>query len=299
VGNVSLQVNNIKENTYSADIQITENGNDVQLLGDIYAPPTGEMSMDATLELKPMTIKTIEAFSLGNLQGSQGDLSGVLKITGTFSAPRINGDLTFNDAVINASMLNSNMLIDNQKIYFNDQGISFRQFNIKDSKNNLAKLNGSIRTATYTDFDFNLNLSTQNFEVMNSTRENNDLFFGQMYITSSLQISGNLDKPRIDGNIKANENTNFNFIVPNENPGVAQREGVVKFVDRSDTTSANVFAQLDSLTSVSSDLSGYDIALNLSTDKNARFKIILDEGTQDALNIQGVAEIATSIDAND
>ena len=299
VGNVSLQVNNVKENTYSADIQITENGNNVQLLGDIFAPEDGEMSMNATLELKPMTIKTIEAFSLGNLQGSQGDLSGVLKITGTFSAPRINGDLTFNDAVINASMLNSNMLIDNQKIYFNDQGISFRQLNIKDSKNKLAKLNVTIKTSTYTDFDFNLHLSTQNFEVMNSTRENNDLFFGQMYLTSSLQISGNLDKPRIDGNIKANENTNFNFIVPNENPGVAQREGVVKFVDRSDTSAANVFAQLDSLTSVSTGLSGYDIALNLSTDKNAKFRIILDEGTQDALNIQGVAEIATSIDAND
>lgn len=299
VGNVSLQVNNIKENTYSADIRITENGNDVRLLGDIFSPPQGDMSIDATLELHPMTIKTIEAFSMGNLQGAQGDLSGVLKITGTFSAPRINGDLTFNDAVINASMLNSNMLIDNQKIYFNDQGITFRQLNIKDSKNNLAKLNGTIKTTTYTDFDFNLNLSTQNFEVMNSTRENNDLFFGKMYLTSSLQISGNLDKPRIDGNIKANETTDFNFIVPNENPGVAERDGVVKFVDRSDTSATNVFAQLDSITTVSSGLSGYDIALNLSTDKNAKFKIILDEGTQDALNIQGIAEIATSIDAND
>src|SRR5690606_36729145 len=57
-------------------------------------------------------------------------------------------------------------------------------------------------------------------------------------------------------------------------------------------------AQLDSLTTVSSELSGYDIALNLSTDREAKFKVILDEGTEDALNIQGVAELATSIDGN-
>jgi autotransporter translocation and assembly factor TamB len=299
IGNVALKVNNIKENTYSADVRITENGNDVHLVGDVISPPEGDMQIDATLNLNPMRMKTIEAFSLGNLRDAQGDLEGTLKITGTTSAPRINGELTFHDAIINASMLNSNMKVDNQKIYFNDQGITFRQFNLVDSKNNVARLNGTIKTTTYTDFVFNLNLTTDNFEVMNSTRLDNDLFFGKMYVTSNLRITGDLNKPRIDGNVKANDNTDFNFIVPNEDPGVAQREGVVKFVDRSDTARANVFAQLDSMTTVSNTLSGYDIALNLSTDPDAKFKVILDEGTQDALNIQGIAEINTSIDAND
>ncbi|MFZ4261973.1 translocation/assembly module TamB domain-containing protein [Sphingobacterium sp. HJSM2_6] len=299
IGNVMVKVNNVKENTYSADIRITENGNDVQLIGDIISPPQGDMQIDATLALKPMKMKTIEAFSMGNLKGASGDLTGGLQITGTTSAPRILGELTFVDAIINASMLNSNMKIDGQKIFFNNQGISFKNFNLTDSKNNTARLNGTIRTQTYTDFDFNLNLTTDDFEVMNSTRVDNDLFFGKMYLTSNIRITGNLDKPKIDGNVKANERTDFNFIVPNDNPGVAQRDGVVKFVDRSDTVRSNVFAQLDSMTKVSNTLSGYDIALNLSTDREAKFKIILDEGTKDALNIRGIAEINTSIDAND
>ena len=299
IGNVMVKVNNVKENTYSADIRITENGNDVQLIGDIISPPQGDMQIDATLALKPMKMKTIEAFSMGNLKGASGDLTGELQITGTTSAPRILGELTFVDAIINASMLNSNMKIDGQKIFFNNQGISFKNFNLTDSKNNTARLNGTIRTQTYTDFDFNLNLTTDDFEVMNSTRVDNDLFFGKMYLTSNIRITGNLDKPKIDGNVKANERTDFNFIVPNDNPGVAQRDGVVKFVDRSDTVRSNVFAQLDSMTKVSNTLSGYDIALNLSTDREAKFKIILDEGTKDALNIRGIAEINTSIDAND
>ena len=45
-------------------------------------------------------------------------------------------------------------------------------------------------------------------------------------------------------------------------------------------------------------LSGYDIALNLTTDRDAKFKVILDEGTKDALNIQGIAQINTTIDAS-
>lgn len=299
IGNVAIQVNNIRENTFSADVHITENGNDVQLTGDIIAPPEGDMQIDAILALSPMQMQTIQTFSMGSLRDASGTLAGDLHITGTPSAPRINGELTFNDAIINASMLNSAMKIDGQKVYFNNQGINFKQFNLVDSKNNTARLNGSIQTQTYTDFTFNLSLATDDFEVMNSTREDNDLFFGKMYVTSNLKITGNLDKPRIDGSVRANDNTDFNFVVPNEDPGVAQRDGVIKFVNRSDTARANVFAQLDSMTTVSSNLSGYDIALNLSTDREAKFKVILDEGTQDALNIQGVAEINTSIDAND
>ncbi|MBL1408151.1 translocation/assembly module TamB domain-containing protein [Sphingobacterium faecale] len=298
VGNILVKVDNLKENTYSADVKITENGNDVQLLGEYLAPPTGEASFNATLELKPLKIKTIEAFSMGYLQNSEGDLNGLLQISGNFDTPKIIGDLTFNKARMNVSMLNADLLMDKQKITFNNQGISFKQFELNDLRGNQAKLNGSILTKNYTDFDFNLNLTTKNFAAVNSTREDNDLFYGKLNITSNIRISGDLNKPVIDGDVKANENTDFVFIVPNENPGIAERDGVVKFVDKSDTARTNVFARLDSMTTATK-LSGMDLALNLSTDREAKFKVIIDEGSQDALNIQGIAELNTAIDASE
>src|SRR5690606_13362453 len=241
---------------------------------------------------------TIQAFSLGYLENCEGDLVGDLKITGTVDAPKINGGLTFQNSRLNVAMLNADFLMNNQTIHFNDTGIQFKKFEIKDLRGNTTLLSGSIATKTYTDFDFNLNLNMNDFAAVNSTREDNDLFFGKLYLTSNLRIRGNLDQPRVDGNIMVNENTDFVFIVPNDDPGIAQRDGVVKFVNRSDTARANVFARLDSMTTATQ-LSGLDIALNLSTDRDAKFKVILDEGTQDALNIQGVAELNATIDASD
>lgn len=298
VGTILLNVHNQKEDTYTADIRITENGNDVQLLGDYFAPINGKPSFKASLSLKPLKMKAIQAFSMGYLQNSEGDLSGVLDISGDLENPRIVGDLTFNQAKLNVAMLNADFLMDNQKISFTNQGLQFRQFLLRDGKGNEARLNGTILTKTYTDFDFNLNLTTNNFAVVNSTREDNDLFYGKLYATSNIRIRGNMDKPTIDGNVSANENTDFVFIVPNDNPGIAERDGVVKFVDKSDTARTNVFAKLDSLTTATR-LQGMDLSLNLSTDRDAKFKIIIDEGSQDALNIQGVAELTTTIDASE
>lgn len=297
IGNILIGVNNTKKDTYSADIRVTENGNDIKLIGDVFSPANGKSSMNGTLTLSPMKLATLEAFSMGYLKGADGDLEGKLELTGALNAPKINGELLFKKSQLNIAMLNADFMMDNQKIQFNDKGIQFKQFQIQDLRGNTARINGAVLTNDYTDFDFNLNLTTDDFSVVNSTREDNELFFGKLFVTSNIRITGDMHKPRIDGTVKANNKTDFSIIVPNENPGVSQRDGVVKFVNRSDTTRTNVFARLDSITTATH-LMGYDIALNLATDKDAKFRVILDEGTQDALNIQGVAELTTTIDAN-
>src|SRR5690606_31519883 len=76
-------------------------------------------------------------------------------------------------------------------------------------------------------------------------------------------------------------------------PGVVDRQGIVRFVDRSDTTRANVFAKVDSLTHT--ELSGLNLSVNIVTDKDARFTVVIDPGSQDALTIQGEAELNAGI----
>ncbi|AIM38209.1 hypothetical protein KO02_17115 [Sphingobacterium sp. ML3W] len=296
IGNVNIKVNNEKENTYAANVSITENGNNVSLIGEFISPPKGDATFNAVLNIAPLKMRTIQAFSFGYLKESKGDLQGELKISGTTNRPVIDGDLNFNSAEFNVAMLNASFFIDNEKIRFNNKGILFSDFNVKDKKGNVGALNGTILTSNYLDYDFNLNLKTDNFEVVNSTRQDNDLFFGKMYVSSDLRIRGTLDKPVVDGNIKVQDKTDFVFIMPNDDPGMVERKGVVEFVDKSDTTATNVFARLDSLTTTK--LTGIDVTLNLQTDKNAKFKVIIDEGSQDALNIQGEAELNAGIDAS-
>ncbi|PVH26466.1 translocation/assembly module TamB domain-containing protein [Sphingobacterium corticibacter] len=299
VGDISIKVNNETQNTFAADVAITGNGNEVQLLGTFMSPPEGDAQINASLEFKPMMMKTLEAFSFGNLKDTEGNISGKIDIAGTTAAPRITGGLTFNNSKMNVAMLNSTMLINNQTISFNNQGVQFKQFEIRDAKNNAARINGSVRTTDYSDFAFNLSLNMDDFEAMNSTMEDNDMFYGKMYLTTALKVTGDMNSPRVDGSIRTNDKTDFYFVVPNENPGVAERDGVVKFVDRSDSTSRNIFARLDSLTTAPTALTGMNISLKLQTDPEARFTVVLDPGTKDELHIQGVANLTAGIDASE
>ncbi len=289
VGDINLKVDNTRENTYAADISITGNGNDVRLTGDFISPPGGTSQLDFVLNINPMTMHTLEAFSLGYLRNTSGAINGKLDITGTPDQPRINGALNFDKASLNVAMLNATFNIDGQSIAFNDNGLRFNRFQLKDAKGNTAVLNGTVNTKTYTDYAFGLTLTANDFQVLNATQQDNDMYYGQLFISSNLNIKGDLNGPDVSGTLKVNEKTDVTFVLPNDDPGMVDREGIVRFVNRSDTSQANVFARVDSL--AHTELSGINLSVNIATDKDAAFTVVIDPGSQDALKIQGEAEL--------
>lgn len=294
VGNINLQVNNERENIFTANIDVDGNGNNVNLSGDLISPPGQPSSLDFTLNLNPLTMQTLEAFSLGYIRNTAGHISGSLKITGSLDQPRINGDLLFNESSMNVAMLNATFNVDQQRITFNNSGLRFNRFELKDSRGNTARINGTVTTTNYTDFDFGLTLTADDFQVLNASAEDNDLYYGTLFVTSNISIRGNIDNPALEGTLTVKDDTDVTFVLPNDDPGMVEREGIVRFVDRSDTTYFNVFGQLDSLTTT--ELGGLDVSIDIRTENEADFTIVIDPGTKDALNVRGEAELNMSIE---
>lgn len=294
VGDVGIRVNNERANTFAADISITGNGNDVRLTGDFISPPEGSASFDFTLALNPLSMNTLEAFSLGYLRQTSGNIEGTLKITGTTDAPNINGALNFNKASMNVAMLNATFNMDQQRISFDNQGLRFNRFTLTDAAGNKATLNGTVQTKSYTDFAFNLRFSTDNMQVINSTQKDNDMYYGKLFLTTNLNIRGDMNHPIVDGRIRVNDKTNLSFVIPDDNPGMVEREGIVQFVDKSDTLFRDVFGKVDSLKQTQ--LSGMDLSVNLEIDRNAAFTIVINPGTGDALFIRGDAQLSAGLD---
>jgi hypothetical protein len=294
VGNIALKVNNQTQNAYAASMSITGYGNQVDLNGMYYTTP--ESRFDLNLNIVNLGMKSIQGFSFGAIRNSSGNITGQLKITGTTSTPAVRGNINFNKVAFNVSMLNSYFTMPQESITFNDEGIRFNDFTLVDSTNNKAVITGSIYTKTYTDFAFGLNINSNNFRVINSSKADNKLFYGKLFLNSNIKIRGDMAKPVVDANLTVNEQTDLTIVLPTSDPGVEDRKGVVEFIDQSAPQMDSILLarQLDSLKQ--SELTGLDVNAVVNVDKNANFTIVIDERNGDVVQLKGEAHLNGGID---
>jgi hypothetical protein len=294
IGNIAIKVNKQGGNAFAANVNITGKGSQVELNGLYY---TGRQSrFDANINIEKLNMKSIEGFSFGSIKNAGGNITGKLKITGTTNTPAIAGDIHFNKVGFNVTMLNSYFRLPDESITFSDDGLHFNNFTLVDSTGNKAVLTGAVYTKTYTDFSFGLNVHADNFRVINSTVENNKLYFGKLYINADIKLSGNMASPVVDARLNVNEKTDMTIVLPQTNPGVEDRNGVVEFVNPNapETDSILLVKQLDSLRKTSA--TGMNVSANININKAAKFTVVIDAANGDVVHLQGQAQLNGGID---
>ncbi len=292
VGNINIKVNNQVANTFDANVEITGQGNQVNLDGTYRADTE---SFNLNLNLQQLQLKSIQGFTMGNMKNSSGHLSGNLKITGTTAAPNVRGKIRFNDGAFTITPLNSAFELINDEIAFNSEGLLFERFSLSDAKGNQLVLDGRVLTQTYSDFGFDLRVRADNFRAVNSTAKDNDLFYGKLFLDTRLNIKGDLEQPTVDGTIKINEDTDLSIVLPQSDPAVADREGIIEFIDQDNPQlTERLFPEVDSLRQTQ--LKGMDISVNIEIVKEAELSLIIDKGNGDYLSLKGEGQLNGGID---
>lgn len=294
VGNIDLKVNNQTANAYAAHINITGYGNQVTMDGLYYTTPASKFDLD--LNIVTLNMKSIEGFSFGAIRNASGNITGKLKITGTTSAPAIRGDVNFNNVGFNVSMLNSYFRMPKESVTFNDEGIRFNDFTLVDSTGSKAVVSGAIYTKNYTDFAFGLDITSDNFRVINSTQADNQLYYGKLYLDSRIKIRGDMNKPVVDATLTVNDKTDLTIVLPSSDPAVEDRKGVVEFINQNAPKMDSILLakRLDSLKK--SEITGMDVSATININKNANFNIVIDERNGDVVHIKGDAQLNAAID---
>ena len=290
IGNIKINVNNEIANTYDAKVEITGKGNQVNLDGKYFASNQG---FDFNLDLQHLEIRSIQGFTAGNIKNSSGHLTGKFRVTGTIDDPNVIGELKFNDGAFTVTPINSNFKLLNDKIVFDDRGIYFEKFSLSDENDNQLFILGRVDTPNYKDYAFNLNINADNFRAMNSKEKDNDLYYGELYLDTKLRVKGDLNKPIIDGNIKINDGTKLTVVLPQSDPSVADREGIVEFIDQDNPFLENVRVK-DTISK--STFKGIDASVNIEIDKEAELNLIIDKGNGDYLKLKGEAKLTGGID---
>ena len=294
-GELSLQANSKDIKQYDFNLSLKGVNADLDLTGDYQAAQSGA-KLNLDLALNDFQVSVLEKFSNEYISAAKGGISGTAKVSGTIENPVYAGHFNFNDASAVVNTLNANFTLPEEQIRIDNAGIYLNNFMVTDAVANIFSLNGNILTADITNPSFDLALKANNFSLLNSSKKDNELFFGKVKMSADLSIKGNLMVPKIRGNLSINEGSDFTFIVPESQLDIIERDGVVLFVNRESPD--DIMTRQNQNESSSRILKGYDIGATLKVDKNSSFTIVIDEKTGDNFKVAGIGDFDLRLEPN-
>ena len=293
IGNLAVKTNNPSSDRFDVDVKLTGDDNNMSASG-FFVPNGGENSIRINTDIQSLSMKTVEAFSMGQITEASGILKGKILIAGKTNEPEVTGELVFDNVFMNPAYLNNRIGLKHETIQVKPDGIYFNAFSISDSFEQTATVNGSIAMKQFSDFVFDLQVNSKDFLLFNTTVNDNNSFYGRMVVDSKINITGPMSLPVVNANVKMKEGSNFTFVVPEDEYTTYKGENVVVFVD---SAKFNSILDRDDKNSVQqTGFTGFDLFSIIEVDKEATLRLFMDPTSSDSLVVRGEAALSFSMD---
>ncbi|MEX2349367.1 MAG: translocation/assembly module TamB domain-containing protein, partial [Flavobacteriaceae bacterium] len=292
MGTLSLDARESSAGIYDFNLAVKGGEVDLDLTGDYEADEVAA-KLNLDLALNEVKISAIEGFSDGEITNAQGSFSGDIKVSGTTAEPKYEGNVTFNNARFTIATLNAGFGLNDESLRINNEGLFLDKFQIEDENGNYFVVDGSILSESFVNPEFDLQFNAENFRLLNSTRDDNELFYGTAIVDIEAALSGNLNLPKLDARLNLGEETDVTYIMPESELAIEEREGVVIFVNRENPDDILTQTQEESYA-----VTGFDINALISINKDAVFNVVIDEQTGDNFEIGGEGELTFNVDPN-
>jgi hypothetical protein len=294
LGNLSLKAASKNTNSYDFDLTLKGSGIDIDLLGDYTAAETGA-KLNLDLDLNRIDLSVIEEFSYGELKDTKGYLSGKIDVSGITTSPEYTGTINFNETEFNVASLNTVFKLSEETLKIDTAGVYLDNFQVTDANGNNFKVDGTIGTEDMLNPKFDLNLNARNFQVLNSTEKDNELFYGKASLDLELSVKGDFTLPIIEGKLRVREGTAVTYVVPESLMDVEEREGVVIFVNRENPDA--ILTRNDSEETPAL-FKGIDVKTILEIADDSNFNVVIDKRTGDNLQVSGDASLNLNMEPN-
>ncbi len=229
-------------------------------------------------QLRDANLSVLEPFLSDYLTQMGGSINGDLNITGTITSPVVLGTTRVNGGTLKINYLNTFYTIDGNLV-FDTNEISFRELSLKDLNGNIANMRGGVTHDGFRDFILDITSNLVNFQVLNTSSRDNDLFYGTAYATGRLDIFGAANN--LDINARATSQPNTRIFIPFGSSNIQAQEDFINIINIRDTTQTLGFE--DAVEKLAINNLRMNFALDVTPD--AYVEIQIDPRTGE--NIQG------------
>jgi hypothetical protein len=155
-----------------------------------------------------------------------------------------------------------------------------------------------LLTGDFRSFIYDLRIHTEKFLALNKPASRDALFYGTVILNSDISIRGNENRPIITLQAELDKGTNLAFVLPESELAVEERGGIVRFVDVVPPSHSIMSRQNSETESDTTEAkhSAIELTSNISVNKDARLRLLIDPIAGDSLVIQGEATLSLTMD---
>ena len=233
--------------------------------------------LDADIEVGLLRMSILRKYLDIVFSDISGTGQGKLKLSGDLSAPDITGTVTLKDASVRVGYTRCLYRLQSPSIQFRPGVIDFGTIRLRDSLGNEGQVSGNLTHRFFSRIGFNFSAQSKRLLLLNTTKQDNDLFFGRAIGRVNFLFNGPEDNMRL---YMEGAPVDSSRIVVLTTGGTKQKGDVDYIVWRQYGREMN----LDSMRTSSGNLS---IDLDLRANNLLKVDVVLDELSGDVISAIG------------
>lgn len=261
----------------------------IDIGGRLFVPTTEEekLSIDAEVDFEKYPLKIAEAFIRNGISQTAGYLNAKLNLKGPFNKLDIDGYADIMEGMVKIDYLGTTYTSSGQRVDIGNNLFDFSKLILKDELNNSATITGGIKHERFRKFTLDCAILSDEFLLLNTTKEDNPLYYGRGYGKARVAFSGNFQNTNID--IEATTGSSTKLSIPLYSGVDASEVDFITFTNSSDQE------EQDSTLLQRYVPIGLSLRMDLRITNDAQVWLIFDERTGDIIKGNGTGDIILNI----
>lgn len=231
--------------------------------------------LNIDLKLNDSKIDILHQFLSDLFTDIKGKATGNLNINGNPNAPNLLGRIKLKNAGMKVNYTQVYYSIDSADIRFEEDGINFGDFRIKDVYKNTGTVKGKLYEHGFKDMAFDFDLNTNKLLLMDTRLKDNQQFYGKVIGSANLSLKGPESAARMS--ITGETKDSSHIFIPNS---VSRESATADFI---------VFKQYGTEMAKADQNSNFNmlVDLDITANNKTQIDVILDELAGDVIKANG------------
>ncbi|MEM1119823.1 MAG: translocation/assembly module TamB domain-containing protein [Bacteroidota bacterium] len=282
IGTYYLQAEQ-KQNSRTIELETGLRGanNQVKIAGNYQID---QQQFDIQGDLNRLEMRLLNPFTEGIISDSKGIAKGQFLLDGTPQKPDLKATLQLENTSTIIDFLGSRLLIPQHEIRIDNQTVALGNVAVEDEQGRQGTFSGQIKHEFFQNMQLDLRFDSDAFQVMNTTAEDNPLFYGLLNVDAVVDITGPLELPAIEIDARTLPNSVFNLAPLVESDKISTDDYII-------FTTPEKYAEADEAANVVQyelqNVFNVDLLMELDVTTDALVRVIIDPLTGDQIEGRG------------